>query len=164
MEMERFSFIFRRKWLKMFVVRMKNAIFAIATNEHIIITNMAEHNELGKWGEQMAAAYLERNGYQICERDWRMDRRDLDIIAMTENGQVLVIVEVKTRRNDYFAQPEQAVTRSKMRSLSIAANAYVKMKCWMQEVRFDIISVIGTKGHVVSINHIVDAFNPMLVL
>ena len=41
---------------------------------------MAAHNDLGKWGEEMAARYLMDNGYAILERDWRYQRRDLDII------------------------------------------------------------------------------------
>ena len=42
---------------------------------------MASHNELGKWGEDIAANYLERLGYTIIERDWKSGHRDLDIIA-----------------------------------------------------------------------------------
>ena len=45
---------------------------------------MADHNELGKWGEDLAADYLQRKGYTIIERDWKSGRRDLDIIAFDE--------------------------------------------------------------------------------
>ena len=44
---------------------------------------MAEHNDLGKWGEDEAALYLEDEGYTIIDRDWRLGRRDLDILAYT---------------------------------------------------------------------------------
>ena len=86
---------------------------------------MAEHNELGKWGEDEAARFLQRKGFTILERDWRVGKRDLDIIALKEDGKLLVFVEVKTRRNDVYLQPEEAVNTTKMRNIAIAANAYV---------------------------------------
>ena len=49
---------------------------------------MAAHNELGKWGEDLAADYLQRKGYTIIERDWKSGRRDLDIVA--KNGNVIL--------------------------------------------------------------------------
>lgn len=61
---------------------------------------MASHNELGKWGEDVAADYLLRQGYTILERDWKSGHRDLDIIAL--DGDTVVFVEVKTRRNRLF--------------------------------------------------------------
>ena len=77
---------------------------------------MAAHNELGKWGEDTAADYLQRNGYTIIERDWKSGHRDLDIIAQDEDGTV-VFVEVKTRRNRLFGDPEEAVDYRKLHSL-----------------------------------------------
>ena len=66
---------------------------------------MATHNDLGRQGEQIAAEYLERQGYHILHRNWRMGHRDLDIVALDEEAQVLAIVEVKSRRDTVFAQP-----------------------------------------------------------
>lgn len=125
---------------------------------------MAEHNDLGKWGEDEAAQFLERKGYIILERDWRMGKRDLDIVALTEDQTTLVVVEVKTRRNDDYQEPEEAVDRCKMRNLAVATNAYVKAKDLRQDIRFDVVSVIGSKSHVEDIVHIEDAFNPLLIL
>ena len=65
---------------------------------------MAAHNELGKWGEDLATAYLEQKGYTIVERDWKSGRRDIDIIAI--DGNTVVFVEVKTRKNNVFGEPE----------------------------------------------------------
>ncbi len=125
---------------------------------------MAEHNDFGKWGEDEATLYLEDRGYAVLERDWKIGRRDLDIIAVSPEGDTLVVVEVKTRTNDEYQKPEEAVGRSKMRNLAVAANAYVKECHIDKNLRFDIISVIG-KGHqVLSIEHLKDAFNPMLIL
>lgn len=121
---------------------------------------MATHNDLGHWGEDVAARYLESKGYYIRHRDWKYGRRDLDIVAIDEMQTTLVIAEVKTRRNADFIEPEQAVTPEKMRNLMIAANAYVKQHNVVADVRFDIISVVGTNYDDVKINHIEDAFLP----
>ncbi len=124
---------------------------------------MADHNDLGKWGEDEAVSFLERQGYEVLERDWKMGKRDLDIIAVTENRDTLVFVEVKTRQSDDLQEPEEAVDKMKMRNLAVAANAYVKLHDVQQEIRFDIVSVVGRKSHVEQIEHIEDAFNPLLV-
>ena len=58
---------------------------------------MAAHNELGKWGENLAAEYLQDKGYEILERDWKSGHHDLDIVAKEDD--TLVVVEVKTRRS-----------------------------------------------------------------
>lgn len=125
---------------------------------------MAKHNELGKWGEAEAVRFLEAKGYAILERDWRFGKRDLDIVALTEDACTLVVVEVKTRGTDDMKAPEEAVDVKKMRNLAVAANAYVKEHVVAQEVRFDIISIVGTADKMERIDHLVGAFNPMLVL
>ncbi|MET0945038.1 MAG: YraN family protein, partial [Flavobacterium sp.] len=56
---------------------------------------MAEHNELGKEGEKLAAKYLQENGYEILDRNWTFQKAEIDIIAQKDN--YLAIVEVKTR-------------------------------------------------------------------
>ena len=125
---------------------------------------MAEHNEFGKWGEDEAAAYLEAEGYIILERDWKIGRRDLDIIALSPDGDTMVVVEVKTRTEEEYQKPEEAVDKRKMRNLAIAANAYAKEFQIDKDMRFDIISIVG-KGHqVLRLEHLEDAFNPMLIL
>ena len=125
---------------------------------------MAEHNDLGKWGEDEAALYYEDRGYEILERDWKVGKRDIDLIALTEDKDTLVFVEVKTRQNNDLQEPEEAVDVKKMRNLAIAANAYVKLHGLDMNVRFDIISVIGKCSCVESIECFEDAFNPLLIL
>ena len=115
---------------------------------------MAAHNELGKWGEDTAAAYLEEKGYQIIERDWKSGHHDLDIVAM--EGSTLIIVEVKTRRNRLFGDPEKAIDYKKRKSLQSAINHYVKSHRTGREVRFDIISIVGMIGSQPEIDHIID--------
>lgn len=125
---------------------------------------MAEHNDLGKWGEDEAALYYEDRGYEILERDWKVGKRDIDLIALTEDRDTLVFVEVKTRQNNDLQEPEEAVDVKKMRNLAIAANAYVKLHGLDMDVRFDIISVVGKCSCVESIECFEDAFNPLLIL
>ncbi len=116
---------------------------------------MAAHNELGKWGEDCAADYLQRKGYTIVERDWKSGHRDIDIIAVDENHTV-VFVEVKTRRNRVFGEPEESVDYRKMRNLQAAINHYVKYRRIDNEIRFDIITVVGTIGSEPEIDHLID--------
>ena len=115
---------------------------------------MAAHNELGKWGEELAANYLQDNGYEILERDWKSGHHDLDIVA--KEGQTLVIVEVKTRRNRLFGDPEEAIDYRKRQSLQSAINHYVKSHRINIAVRFDIISIVGMMGTTPEIDHIKD--------
>ena len=103
---------------------------------------MAEHNELGKWGEDEATLYLENEGYVVIDRDWRDGKRDLDILAVSPDGKTLVVVEVKTRSGEEYQQPEEAVDVRKMRNLAIAANTYVKEQKVEKELRFDIVTVV----------------------
>lgn len=125
---------------------------------------MAEHNDVGKWGEQAAMEWLRKRGYTIRERDWRIGHRDIDIIALTEDMRTVVFIEVKTRTSTAFTRPEDAIDRKKIRNLGIAANAYVKMNKLVLDVRFDILTVVGNEGEANPvIEHWEDAFNPMLV-
>jgi putative endonuclease len=118
---------------------------------------MAEHNDFGKLGEELAVDYLTGKGYEILERNWRNVHKEIDIIA--KEGKFLVIVEVKTRQTDEYGEPDVAVTRKKQRMLIAAANAYITRKGLNIETRFDIISIIFRDGEPV-IEHIEDAFLP----
>ena len=126
---------------------------------------MAQHNDIGKWGEEMAAEYLRKKGYTIRDTNWRCGHRDIDIVALDENLQTVVFVEVKTRSANYVQRPEEAVNREKIRNIGLAANAYVKMFRIMKELRFDIITVVGNGNNDETpvIEHWENAFNPMLV-
>ena len=88
----------------------------------------------------------------------------MDILALSPDGKTLAVVEVKTRSGDEYQQPEEAVDGRKMRNLAIAANAYVKEHQVDKELRFDIISVVGVGHQVEHLEHLKDAFNPMLIL
>ena len=68
---------------------------------------MAKHNDFGRHSEIMAQNYLMSIGYKILETNWRSGHKEIDIIAKDEN--IIVFVEVKSRTNDIFAKPEDAV-------------------------------------------------------
>jgi putative endonuclease len=120
---------------------------------------MSESNELGKQGEEIAIAYLLKQGYHILDKNWRSGRNEIDIIA--KDRDFLVIIEVKSRRSDIFIEPEEAVTKEKQQTLIRAANAYIFRKNINLETRFDIISIIHNKDET-RINHLKDAFYPRL--
>ncbi|MDR0939393.1 MAG: YraN family protein [Mediterranea sp.] len=118
---------------------------------------MARHNELGKEGEDAAAAYLEKSGYLIRHRNWRHRYFELDIVAT--HGDELVVIEVKTRSSTDFGNPEEAVTPMKIRRTVRAADTYIKFFGIDMSVRFDIVTVVGTSAPF-TIEHIPDAFRP----
>jgi putative endonuclease len=120
---------------------------------------MASHIETGKKGESLAADFLLKKGYKILETNWHYGHKEIDIIAM--EGNMLVIVEVKTRSTDYFGYPEEAVNKKKQEYLIKAADAYVYRYDLPYEVRYDIIAII-LNGNDVKIHHIEDAFFPGL--
>ncbi|MBI3502614.1 MAG: YraN family protein [Bacteroidetes bacterium] len=119
---------------------------------------MAEHNDTGIQGEELASAYLEGKGYTILEKNWRFGREEIDIIA--QKDETLVVAEVKTRSGNFFGEPEEFVNRQKQRNLIKAINAYVEKNNLDLEVRFDIIGIILT-GNNHRVNHIEDAFHPI---
>ena len=116
---------------------------------------MAEHNDLGNLGEEMAIAFLEKNGYTIREANWVFQKAEIDIIAQKEN--VLAIVEVKTRSTLDFGLPQDFVKPKKIQLLVKAVNEYIIKNDLDLEVRFDIIA-INKEGKQFVIEHIEDAF------
>jgi putative endonuclease len=116
---------------------------------------MAKHNELGELGENLAVEELEKNGYEIVERNWRFKKAEIDIIARKD--EVLAIVEVKTRSSDYFGDPQDFVNTKKIKMLVEAVNEYVNSKDLEVEVRFDIMAIIINKNKL-TIEHLEDAF------
>ena len=121
---------------------------------------MADHNILGKKGEELAKQYLIEKGYEIRHSNWRYKKYEVDIIAKQNN--LLVVVEVKTRSNDYFENPKEAVTIKKQKLIINATEAYIIEYDIDSEVRFDVISVILATNKM-EIEHIEDAFQPSLL-
>jgi putative endonuclease len=120
---------------------------------------MADHNELGKSGEQLAVEHLKKQGYKILETNWRSGKFEIDVIAQGKDQ--IIVAEVKTRTSNYLMEPEAAVTKEKRRMLISAANIYVQRHNIDLEVRFDIISIV-ISGEEFRLNHIEDAFYPTM--
>ncbi|EDM44354.1 hypothetical protein SCB49_04975 [unidentified eubacterium SCB49] len=104
---------------------------------------MAEHNDLGEWGEAFAVVHLLKNGYEILERNWRFQKAEIDIIAQKNNE--IIIVEVKTRNSDFFGDPQDFVSTGKIKLLTKAANEYLVSNEISLEARFDIIAILKNK-------------------
>jgi len=120
---------------------------------------MADHNELGKTGEAIAADYLEKKGFEILERNWQYNHKEIDLIAM--HGNYLVIIEVKTRTTDGWENPKEAITNGKIRFIVEATEAYINEMDIENEVRFDVVTLIPN-GQDWMIEHIDEAFHPSL--
>ena len=117
---------------------------------------MAKHNDTGKLGEKHARDYLDGQGYEILDTNWRSGHKEVDIIAFKDG--VIVFIEVKTRTDTDFGDPESFVDRAKQRSYVRLANAYILQHDRSEEVRFDIIAVTLADDNVI-INHIENAFS-----
>lgn len=120
---------------------------------------MAQHNELGKWGEDLATGHMLKLGYAIAGRNIRQGRYELDIIAV--KGDVIAFVEVKTRRDD-FADPLEAIDEMKMRKMARAADSYLRERKIRANPQFDVITVTGTPDTGYELVHYPDAFFPPL--
>jgi putative endonuclease len=116
---------------------------------------MAEHNELGKLGEELAVEYLQKDGYSILETNWTFQKAEIDILAKKEN--TLAVIEVKTRSSLEFGLPQDFVNRKKIQLLVKAVDAYVIEKDLDIDVRFDIIAIHKERKSFV-IEHLTDAF------
>lgn len=117
---------------------------------------MADHNDLGKKAEDLAAEFLLKNGYKILIRNFRFQKAEIDIIAEKDN--LIIIIEVKARSTDAFMLPQEAVNKRKISLIISAANHYLEEFRKNQEVRFDIISVLPDEKGKLVIEHIIDAF------
>lgn len=116
---------------------------------------MAQHNDLGRLGEQSAVDYLLADGYEILETNWTFDKAEIDIIAKKDT--ILAIVEVKTRSSLDFGLPQEFVKPKKIQLLVKAVNAYVEKNDLDVDVRFDIIAIHNDHG-IFKVEHLPDAF------
>lgn len=109
---------------------------------------------VGDFGEDLVEEYLRNKGYDILDRNYRKPFGEIDIIARID--EVVVFVEVKTRKNKYFANPREAVTISKQQKIIRASQAYLMESDLTDSIiRFDVAEVIREDGE---INYIENAF------
>lgn len=126
---------------------------------------MAQHNDLGKLGEELAVEFLQKNGYEILDKNWTFQKAEIDIIAKI--GNTLAVIEVKTRSSLDFGLPQDFVKPKKIQLLVKAVNEYVISNDLDVEVRFDIIAITASNtnslpiqkdGKSFEIEHLIDAF------
>src|SRR5688572_13688023 len=129
--------------------------FGIKTVHHQTNLRMHHNIKTGNDGELAACAHLQEKGYEILERNYRYRTSEIDLIAKHENW--LVFVEVKTRSSSFFGFPEEFVDRKKQLLIFEAADNYVYEKDWNGNVRYDIVSIMVTRGRL-EVFHIEDAF------
>lgn len=113
---------------------------------------MQKTTEIGKKGENLAKDFLIAKNYTILFMNWRYKHSEIDIIA--HDGKMVVFVEVKSRKNNQFGNPEEFVTKQKIKKMHEAAEAYIVQFDWKGELRFDIIAIESNKD----IMHFEDAF------
>ena len=110
--------------------------------------------KLGRWGEQLAAEYLESQGYVLLERNWRCRRGEIDIVA--QGGDILVFVEVKTRRGRDYGTPEEAITSYKAKRLLELSQRYL-LEHDLEDVewRVDLVAVeLDQQGTLLRCEHV----------
>lgn len=116
---------------------------------------MAQHNELGKKGEQLAVDFLIENHYTILERNYRFSKAEVDIIAKKDD--TLAIIEVKTRSSTAFGDPQDFVKPKQIQRLVKAVDEYVTVNNLDVEVRFDIVAIVK-QNKTFTIEHLENAF------
>lgn len=109
----------------------------------------------GSAGESAAAAFLKRNGYRILGQNYSCRFGEIDLIART--GRYIVFVEVKSRRDERYAQAREFVTTAKQQRVIKAAMLWLQQNPTDLQPRFDVIEVVG-EGPRPEIRHIVNAF------
>lgn len=113
--------------------------------------------QLGDRGEELAARYLERAGWMIVDRNFRMGRKEIDLIA--RRGEVIAFVEVKTRAGLGYGHPLEAITWKKRREIQQVAAAWIDRKGREEDTyRFDAVAVQVGGGGAPTIEHVEDAW------
>ena len=121
---------------------------------------MGKNNLSGRWGEAAAANYLRAKGYRILCANYRCRMGEIDLIA--EDRSNLVFVEVKTRRDNRFAEAAEHVDRRKRQRLITTAELYLSLHETDRQSRFDVIEVYapqGTDTECPDIRHLENAFD-----
>jgi len=117
----------------------------------------SDPKEFGKSGEELAAKHLTKLGYKVLEKNYRTKAGEIDIVA--QDGEILVFVEVKSRRDKSYGPPEIKVDYHKMRQITRAALLYlVRKKKSNSPCRFDVVGISAPQGEAVEVTVIKDAF------
>ena len=116
---------------------------------------MANHNELGNKGEALATDFLIKNGYEIIAKNYIYQKAEVDIIA--KKGDILAIIEVKTRTSADFGDPQQFLKPKQIQRIIKAVDFFVNDNDMDVDVRFDIIAIVLNKKGM-TLEHLENAF------
>lgn len=115
---------------------------------------------VGDEGEQLAVDYLIEHGYTIIETNYRYGKGEIDIVAKSEKSDLLIFVEVKSRKNLEFGEPEYAITKNKIRQIRRMAQLYFYDKEIKEaDCRFDVITVLYNEQRKPLLKHYINAFD-----
>lgn len=120
---------------------------------------MGKSNELGAWGEEKAARFLEQQGFRVLKRNFHSRFGEIDLIAETD--EYLVFVEVRLRKTTRFGAPEETVDARKQQKLRLTAEAYLQRYPTNKQPRFDVVALYAKDGmdtRPLPVKHIKNAF------
>jgi putative endonuclease len=129
---------------------------------HGSVSGMAIKDELGRYGEAVAARHLVEDGLTILAQNWRCREGELDIVAL--DGQVLVFCEVKTRSSADYGSPAEAVVGPKAARVRQLAQRWLQARrsagesAFWPDIRFDVVSVLRPRQGALEVDHLRGAF------
>lgn len=118
---------------------------------------MAGAHELGRRGEALAAALLQREGWTILDRNYRLGHKEIDLVA--RHGRIVAFIEVKARTGLNYGHPLEAITRAKREEIRRVAGAWITRHGRRSDLyRFDAIAVVYDGGAAPRVEHVEDAW------
>lgn len=116
------------------------------------MTARDDRQGLGRRGEELAARHLAARGFEIVARNWRCEWGELDLVA--QDGECLVLVEVRTRRGRSLGTPEESITAAKQARLITLSEAYVQERRWAGDWRIDVVAIeMDRHGRLLRVEH-----------
>ena len=125
-----------------------------------MINIFGTRKNLGKYGEDLARKYLKKKNLIFLDKNFVFMRCEIDLIFLDKKNETVIFVEVKTRMNKNYGEPEESITSFKQRNIQKAAQGFI-LKNKMYEnfnMRFDTISILFNEKKEYLINHIAEAF------
>jgi len=106
--------------------------------------NKMFNKAIGDEGEKIALKFIKSKGYKVIESNYKNKIGEIDIIAY--DGNILVFIEVKYRKDDYFGMPREAVNYNKQRKIKLVAQLFIAKNNLLDKVfRFDVIEILGNE-------------------
>ncbi|MCF7845493.1 MAG: YraN family protein [Candidatus Pacebacteria bacterium] len=116
---------------------------------------MYSKQKVGIRGEDVACRYLQENGFQVLERNYKTKYVEMDLVALKDDE--VVFVEVRTKTGERFGSPEETIKKDKIRRLKRGAVGYAQRKNYEGQYRIDLICVVlNNQGEVERVTHYED--------